>query len=232
MYKSSPPQQNKNIGSAHFGSDNGMFGKKHTPEAIAKMSVAAKKRRHSPEALAKISEAMKGKPSGNKGHKWTEEHREKARVANSGLNNPMYGKKHSLETLEKQRQDKLGKKLSVEHRQKIGASLKGKCCGENSSNWKGGITPQERKDRQLFSNTTSKLVFARDGYTCQICDEHSNYLHADHVKSWSEYPDLRFDLDNCRTLCRVCHYYVTFKKKMPSGSKWGIKSKIKECSNV
>ncbi len=94
--------------------------------------------------------------------------------------------------------------------------------GEKCHLWKGGITPDIRKQRVEFADKVSPLVFARDNYTCQICDQYGGMLHADHIKSWADYPELRFDIDNCRTLCRPCHYYVTFKKKLPIGSKWGM----------
>ena len=92
-------------------------------------------------------------------------------------------------------------------------------------NWKGGITPQDKIDRKRFSETISKEVFERDDYTCQICLQRGKRLHADHIKSWYEYPELRFDIDNCRTLCVPCHYYITFKKKMSPNNKWGYKYK-------
>jgi len=40
--------------------------------------------------------------------------------------------------------------------------------------------------------------------------------------SKAKYPDLRYDVNNGRTLCRACHYYITFKRKMPSTSRWGL----------
>lgn len=86
-----------------------------------------------------------------------------------------------------------------------------------------GITPLSTLERKKFNLTTRQLVMQRDGYVCQICDETGLYLHVDHIKSWSDYPELRFTIDNCRTVCRPCHYYITYKRKMPKSSKWGFR---------
>ena len=66
-----------------------------------------------------------------------------------------------------------------------------------------------------------KLIFERDGYKCQMCDSGGD-LQVDHIASWAEFKELRFDPDNCRTLCAKCHYEITFKKPMPENIKtWG-----------
>lgn len=92
---------------------------------------------------------------------------------------------------------------------------------ENNPNWKGGITSASKLDRQKFQKNTQRLIFNRDNYTCEVCKQYGGYLQVDHIKSWAEFPELRFDHDNCRTLCMACHYYVTFKRKMPQGTIWG-----------
>ena len=50
-----------------------------------------------------------------------------------------------------------------------------------------------------------RAVFERDNYTCQWCGVRGSYLEADHIKPWAYFPDLRFELSNGRTLCRLCH---------------------------
>lgn len=84
-----------------------------------------------------------------------------------------------------------------------------------------GITSEDKLERGRFQKTMQHVIFHKDNYTCQICDQHSGYLQVDHIKSWSEYPELRFEESNCRTLCMACHYYITFKRKLPKGVIWG-----------
>jgi len=55
-----------------------------------------------------------------------------------------------------------------------------------------------------------KKVFERDLYTCQICNVRNGLgkaivLNADHIKPFAYFPDLRFELENGRTLCVSCH---------------------------
>jgi len=96
--------------------------------------------------------------------------------------------------------------------------------GDKAPNWKGGISKENeriRKTRECIH--WRKSVFERDGYTCQICgckSEKGNrvYLHADHIKPFAKYPELRFEIDNGRTLCVSCHkktdtYGITLKTK-------------------
>jgi len=204
------------------------MGRKHTPESIQKMRKAAIGRKLSLETRTKISASLIGKPSRNAGHKWTDEHREKMVEANSGSKNPMYGRIQSEETRLKISEKAKGRVPSLEARKKMSVKAKINNHQENHWNWKGGITKSERAERKKFSETISPIVLKRDNYTCQVCEVIGGVLHADHIKSWSEYPELRFELSNCRTLCRSCHYYVTFKKSLPESSKWGLSFKPRE----
>lgn len=93
--------------------------------------------------------------------------------------------------------------------------------GETYWNWKGGITKEGKLERFKFYKTVQRSIFLRDNYTCQICDQYGGNLQVDHIKPWAEFPELRFVKSNCRTLCMACHYYITFKKKIPDGITWG-----------
>lgn len=115
------------------------------------------------------------------------------------------------------------KKQTPEYRSKIHI---GKHTGNKNSNWKGGITSKNKLERFRFRNTIWKLVLERDGYTCQMCGIKGKDMTVDHIQSWAEYVELRFCIDNCRTLCAKCHYKITFGKPMPPTVRsWGHKLK-------
>lgn len=87
--------------------------------------------------------------------------------------------------------------------------------GERNPNWKGGITPANQKIRMSPEYKAWRLaVYRRDNWTCVFCGVKSTgakvargevAIHADHIKPFAEYPELRFDVANGRTLCAVCH---------------------------
>jgi len=78
--------------------------------------------------------------------------------------------------------------------------------GSNSSTWQGGITPENMKIR-LSSKMQEwrKEVLKRDDYTCRMCNQRGGDKEVDHIKPFAVYIDLRFDLENGRTLCKPCH---------------------------
>ena len=97
--------------------------------------------------------------------------------------------------------------------------------GAAHHSWKGGLgTERHRAMGQHEYKAWRAAVFAKDNYTCQMCESYGGYLHADHIKKWAEYPALRYDVNNGRTLCRACHYFITFKRKLKTTSKWGLTS--------
>jgi len=60
-----------------------------------------------------------------------------------------------------------------------------------------------------------EAVFNRDDWTCVDCGERGGMLHADHIKTWKNFPELRYAVENGRTLCVSCH------KKTPTFAKSG-----------
>lgn len=103
----------------------------------------------------------------------------------------------------------------------------GSVSGENHPMYKDGRTPEMQLLRQKFRQTVSPFVLARDGYTCVLCGQKGGDLHVDHIKGWSNYPELRFEMSNCRTLCIDCHYKRTFKVVKPPTSNWGKIKKVR-----
>ncbi len=79
--------------------------------------------------------------------------------------------------------------------------------GENGSNWRGGITRKNLLIRtSLKSIRFRKSALERDNYKCVYCgDRRGGNLEIHHVKSFSQYPELRFEFSNVVTLCRKCH---------------------------
>lgn len=160
----------------------------------------------------------------------TKEHRKKLSLAHKGIfdgsKNPFYGKKHSQETrnkislagkgrkdTEETRNKKsesnkgkhkywLGKKMSVETRKKMSFAHK----GEKAPNWRGGVTKINQIIRTgLEYRLWREAVFMRDNWTCIWCNKRGGILNADHIKPFAYFPELRFSIDNGRTLCRECH---------------------------
>lgn len=88
--------------------------------------------------------------------------------------------------------------------------------GENNPSWKGGVSTENHRVRQSKPfKDWRKSVFERDNYTCQDCGVRGGYLEPHHIKQFAVFPELRFDINNGKTLCIDCH------KKTPS---WGRKN--------
>ena len=147
-----------------------------------------------------------------KGHKsfQTEEGRKKISLAKKGkmpkniktIAGWNKGKKLSEATKEKLRQANLGKKQSLETRLKRSKSLS----GAKNHRYIDGRTKLGCRHTQDINLKLWRLsVFERDDYTCQNCGVRGGYLEAHHIKSWSKYPDLRYEVSNGQTLCKPCH---------------------------
>jgi hypothetical protein len=65
---------------------------------------------------------------------------------------------------------------------------------------------QRIRERSYFEYSQwRKEVFERDDYTCQVCLKRGGKLHAHHLYSYADYPELRTDINNGTTLCADCH---------------------------
>jgi hypothetical protein len=115
----------------------------------------------------------------------------------------------------------LGKKMPEEMRIKISKSLTNNPkvlkrarvfaethSKENHWNWKGGVTPVNHAIRNSHEYVVWRnKVYARDFWTCQDCGKKCNgkSIVAHHLKSFNDFPELRFIVSNGVTLCRSCH---------------------------
>lgn len=178
-----------------------------------------------PEARVEKGKQLSGF---NKGRKLPEEHKKKLSLKKQGENHWIYGKHHSPETREKIRVANsgpncyhYGQSPSDETRRKMSEALKGDKC----YNWKGGITELNHAIRTCLQYREWILaVFKRDNFTCQNCGATKVYLHAHHLKLFSQImqensittieealacPEL-WDVANGRSLCEECHWKEHF----------------------
>jgi hypothetical protein len=150
-------------------------------------------------------EIMRQSHLGKKRAPFSAEHIRKIAETSRGRKMPPRSKQH----LERISKALMGRPLSEEHRKKVSLSLSGKT-GDKSRNWRGGLTSVNNIIR---GSTEYKLwrqsVFERDNWTCIWCGKKGNetggILNADHIKPFCDYPELRFAIDNGRTLCVKCH---------------------------
>ena len=161
----------------------------------------------------------------NLGRKWSKERKDTHSKSLTGRTwtlsakarkNQSIAKKGSImsqDAKDKIRKANIGKHASIETKKKQSKAHE----KEKSHWWKGGITPINIKIRNSIEfRLWREAVFARDNYTCQKCKERGGKLNAHHIQSFSQYPELRFAIDNGITLCQKCHQ--KFHKK------YGIKN--------
>ncbi len=126
------------------------------------------------------------------GRKLTKTSRDKISLKNSGTKNGMYGKTHS----------NIYKQFLSSRR------------GEQTPNWKGGITVKNKLVRTSAPYSAwRKSVFIRDNFICQICFLRGGSLRANHIKRFIDYPLLRLEIDNGITICTRCDYQFVFNRE-------------------
>lgn len=111
--------------------------------------------------------------------------------------------------------------LNFGHSQSCGCATRDaakQMCGPKHPNWNPLISNEEREYNKKYRRSNqyefqvwSKAIKERDNYTCQICNIRGGKLASHHLKSWIQYPELRYDLENGICLCVHCH--TLFHKK-------------------
>lgn len=161
-----------------------------------------------------MSKWIKGCTPWTKGRKLSEEHKKRISTSHFGIRQTEEAKRKISKFFKGKPNGLLGKKrIMSEHwhlKQKL---VKRKGC--NSPTWKGGLTPKNKIIRNsLEYKLWRTAVFERDKYTCIWCGilggwhkelQKNIKLNADHIKPFALYPELRFAIDNGRTLCEDCH---------------------------
>jgi hypothetical protein len=164
-----------------------------------KTNVGKKKNPHTQETKRKIGdrsigrfwsdetrEKMKKRIPWNKGKKGLQKHTEEWKRENS---NRMKGNKHTL-----------GRPSPLKGKPRLNMR------GPNNKCWKGGPNAELRQIRNSIEYKLWRdAVFQRDKFTCIWCGQVGGKLNADHIKRFRDYPELRFAIDNGRTLCVPCH---------------------------
>lgn len=164
-------------------------GSKQSEASRLKMSLSRRGRKQTPEHIENLRKARLGQK----------------RPSITGEKNPRFGKHLSEEAKERISNANTGRKMppmSLESRYKLSEMFK----GEKGPGWKGGVT---RKHTLLRMSLEYKLwrevVYKRDNWTCVWCKVRGGKLNADHIKPFAYFPELRFAIDNGRTLCETCH---------------------------
>jgi len=179
-----------------------------------------KNKKRSQKVRKKISKSIKALWQNSK-------YREHMSKAHKGKSSSMKGKSHTRETKEKISKQLLGRRLSEITRKKIGEAKK----KERHWNWKGGITPINIKIRNSFKCKEWKnKVFVRNDWTCQKCKRRGVELQAHHILIFSQFPKLKFDINNGITLCKNCHgrFHKLYGRKINKTKELKDFLKIKE----
>lgn len=125
---------------------------------------------------------------------------------------PLRGKKISEERRTRLIEQLKNRPMTDEWRESIRKSgferrgRRSKIFGEKSHLWRGGVTPKNKIDRLSPRHNEWRIsVFKRDNYICQKCGTKTVKLQAHHKKSFSQFPEFRFDTNNGITFCKPCH---------------------------
>lgn len=173
--------------SRNKGQANPFYGRLHTQESRKKMSLAHTGKKRPPRSKEWGRHILEGK---------------KGRT--QGRDNHFFGRHHTEET-----------KMVIS--QAHIADPKFRRFGEDNGNWRGGITCENYQARNTQElKGWRRAVYQRDNYTCQRCGATSSRKHklnAHHIKTFAEYPELRFEVDNGITFCKGCHKYEHTRRR-------------------
>lgn len=163
--------------------------------------------------LSRIHRIIGSMPPSHLGKKRSDETKRKISIAKTGV------KRGPLSNEQKKKIGDFfrGKKLSLELRRKM-SEVK---MGDKNPGWKGGMEPESKAIRKRIEyRLWRESVFKRDNWTCQKTGQRGGRLHPHHIKNFSQFPELRFAIDNGITLSEKAH--KEFHKK------YGIENNTRE----
>jgi len=137
------------------------------------------------------------------GKKLSLEHRMKLSESHKGI-------PKSPETIKKLKENAckywLGRKLPKHVVEGIRKRMTDSWTGDKNPNWKGGVTDDNHSIRHSIEmKRWKKMCLKRDNFICQKTGKNSRMLAVHHIKSFAEFPELRFDLENGITFSRDAH---------------------------
>lgn len=117
----------------------------------------------------------------------------------------------------------LGKPKTLAHRLELSRVRIGKQTGKSNPNWRGGKSSANKLGRSKTAFHEWRVaVFEKAGWKCEGCGSeqggmcphcgHRIRLHAHHVKEYSDYPELRYEVSNGKALCERCHFVEHHKQ--------------------
>ena len=76
--------------------------------------------------------------------------------------------------------------------------------------WKGGIAKINQTGRggrkyRIWMDSVMSIF----KYKCFVCRDIA--YHAHHIKGWTEFPELRYEISNGVALCEDCHYEIHYE---------------------
>jgi hypothetical protein len=143
----------------------------------------------------------------------------------------MQGRKPPASTIEAVRKAAVGRRKSPEEIQKIRLFQLGKPKSKEAVEkqrqkmlavWAkklGGKLRRYQEDPYHNGSPEYKFwriaVFARDAFRCQACGTVGKKIQAHHIKSWANFPHLRYEVSNGTTLCaKPCHLEANRQQRL------------------
>lgn len=147
----------------------------------------------------------------------------KLKMGQKGDKHPLFGTKLSKETIDKIRISRAGFRHTEESKRimskaRIGKKLiwskeslesfRKQKCGDKHPRWIKDRSKLQKSDSHLGSayNEWRTNVYKRDGFKCRMENtDCSGKIEAHHILRYSEFPELRYEINNGITLCHKHH---------------------------